>query len=157
MDEKRKSFRAVGIDFGMARIGVAISDEKKIIASPLTTLATESKAEWTVIKLVQLLKKHEEDLQYRIDEIVVGMPLLMSGRKGFLADEVTHFVELLQKQFSAIPIIAWDERLTSVQAERSLREGTMTRKKRSKFVDSVAAVIILQSYLDHKKARHLTK
>lgn len=152
MDEKRKEkpTRALGIDYGMARIGIALSDEKKIIASPLMTLTAESKSEWTIIKLVQQLKKHEEENRYSIDEIVIGMPFLMSGRKGILADEVTHFVEKLGQAIQ-VPIITWDERLTSVQAERSLREGTMSRKARSKVVDTVAAVIILQNYLDSKK------
>ena len=152
MDEQQKSkpSRIVGIDFGLARLGLAISDEKKIIASPMMTLEAESKSEWTATKLVQQLKKHEESQHYLIDEIVIGMPLLMSGKKGLLADEVTHFVELIKKMIE-VPIVTWDERLTTVQAERSLREGTMSRKKRSKVVDSVSAVLILQNYLDHKK------
>jgi putative holliday junction resolvase len=76
--------------------------------------------------------------------------LLMSGKMGLLADEVTHFVELL-KSATSLPVVTWDERLTSVQADRSLREGNFTRKKRSQKVDSVAAVIILQNYLDFKR------
>lgn len=149
---KEKPTRTLAIDYGMARIGIAISDEQKIIASPLMTLAAESKSEWTITKLVQQLKKHEEEYRYTIDVIVIGMPFLMNGRKGLLADEVTHFVEML-KQAVAIPIVTWDERLTTVQAERSLREGSMSRKARSKVVDTVAAVIILQNYLDSKKFR----
>lgn len=139
--------RVVGIDFGMARIGIAISDEQKIIALSFPTLKCEKKAEATVKKLVGILKGHAEANRFDIAEIVVGMPLLMSGKKGFLADEVMHFIELM-KQHIAVPIVTWDERLTSVQADRSLREGNFTRKRRAGMVDNVAATIILQSYLD---------
>lgn len=141
--------RIIGIDFGLARLGIAISDELKIIASPLMTLTAEKKSERTVQKLIQELELHAQTNKYRIAEIVIGLPLLMSGKKGMLADEVAHFIELF-KQNSDIPMITWDERLTSVQAERSLRETSLTRKRRSHVVDTVAATIILQSYLDRK-------
>ena len=78
------------------------------------------------------------------------MPLMMSGKHGMLADEVEHFVSLL-KALIDTPIALWDERLSSVQADRSLREGNFSRKRRAKMVDSVAATIILQSYLDRIK------
>lgn len=139
--------RVIGIDYGMARIGLAFSDERKIIATPMKTLTAEKKSEQTIAKLVSFLREHEKDYGYQIETIAIGFPLLMSGKKGLLADEVTHFVQLLQEVF-AIPIVTWDERLTSVQADRSLREGNLSRKKRSQKVDSVAAVIILQNYLD---------
>lgn len=144
-----KAQRIVGIDFGLARIGIAISDERKIIASPFLVLHAEKKAEVTVIKLINELKQHEKIHRYQIEEIVIGLPLLMSGKSGMLADEVRHFIDLL-KTHVTIPIITWDERLTTVQADRSLREGSFTRKKRSRMVDTVAATIILQSYLDYK-------
>lgn len=139
--------RIVGIDFGLARLGIAVSDEQKIIATPLMTMTAEKRSEKTVLKLMQELEDHAQANNYAIEKIVIGLPLLMSGKKGMLADEVLHFVELL-KQYVNVPIITWDERLTSVQAERSLRESSLTRKSRSRIVDTVAAVIILQSYLD---------
>lgn len=142
--------RVIGIDYGMARIGLAVSDESKIIATPLTTMVAEKKSEQTLAKLIAFLRQHERDYGYQIEAIAIGYPLLMSGKKGLLADEVNHFVKLLQEVMS-VPIITWDERLTSVQADRSLREGNLTRKKRSQKVDSVAAVIILQNYLDFLK------
>jgi putative Holliday junction resolvase len=145
-----KPTRSIGLDFGMARIGVAVSDESKTIAMPLLTLRVESKTENTVVKLLAEIKKHQDVYGYEIDVIVIGMPLLMSGKMGLLADEVKNFIAHLEK-VTSIPIVTWDERLTSVQAERSMREGSMTRKKRAKVVDTVAAVIILQNYLDHKK------
>ncbi len=141
--------RYIAIDFGLARIGIAISDVTKLLATPFQTMKTEKKMEQTVDKLLLTLQKDQEERRYEIEEIIIGMPFLMSGKKGLMADEVHHFIELLKERFSA-PVITWDERLTSVQAERTLREGEMSRKKRTKVIDQVAAVIILQNYLDHK-------
>lgn len=149
MKAKPKAGRIIGIDYGLARLGLALSDERKIIANPLKTFPAERKAEKTAHKLINELKEHAIANQYEIEEIVIGMPLMMNGKKGMLADEVSHFTALL-KELLSIPIITWDERLSSVQADRSLREGNFSRKKRSKMVDGVAAIIILQSYLDHK-------
>lgn len=145
---QNKRTRYLAIDFGLARIGVALSDETHLIATPLTILKTEKKTELTIKKLLDFVEDHRKKNGYDVIEIVIGMPYMMSGKVGFLADEVNHFIEELKKQ-SSLPISTWDERLTSVQAERSMREGGMNRKKRSKIVDSVAAVIILQNYLDH--------
>lgn len=142
--------RIIAIDYGMARIGLAVSDVTKLIATPMTTLKAEKKSDQTVAKLVSTLQEHEKTYGYSIESIVIGFPLLMSGKKGLLADEVTHFVELL-KAAILLPIVTWDERLTSVQADRFLREGNLSRKKRSQKVDSVAAVIILQNYLDFRR------
>ncbi len=139
--------RIIAIDYGMVRIGLAVSDERKIIATPLETLKAEKQSEKTVTKLIDLLEEHAKSRGYNIESIVIGFPLLMSGKKGLLADEVTHFVSLMKEKVM-FPIIIWDERLTSVQADRFLREGQLSRKKRSQKVDSVAAVIILQNYLD---------
>ncbi len=144
-----RATRIVGIDYGMARIGIALSDEQKIIATPLTTFKAEKRAEATALALVAQIKQHAEANRYDIAEIVIGLPLMMSGKKGLQADEVVHFVALM-KQHLDMPILTWDERLTSVQADRSLRESSFTRKKRAGMVDTVAATIILQSYLDHK-------
>lgn len=146
---KPKTKRVLGIDFGLSRLGLALSDERKIIATPLLTLTAEKRSEQTVHKLLETLAKLQTAHQYEIEEIVIGMPLMMSGKAGFLADEVKHFVQLLSAATS-IPIHTWDERLSTVQAERSLRESQLTRKKRTKVVDIVSAAIILQSYLDHK-------
>ncbi|MBA3604005.1 MAG: Holliday junction resolvase RuvX [Parachlamydiaceae bacterium] len=154
MDAKEKQgkilpTRIVGIDYGMARIGLAVSDERKIIGTPLETLKAEKQSAQTVSKLIDVLEQHANANRYTIESIVIGFPLLMSGKKGLLADEVSHFVSLIEA-IVTYPVVIWDERLTSVQADRYLREGQMSRKKRSQKVDSVAAVIILQNYLDFK-------
>jgi len=153
---KFKSSRIVAIDYGLARLGLALSDERKIIAHSMTTLQAERKAEATAHKLIKELFQHAAANHYEIEEIVIGMPFLMNGKKGMLADEVIHFITLL-KNLLQIPINTWDERLSSVQADRSLREGNFSRKRRSKMVDSVAAIIILQSYLEHKEPRELSR
>lgn len=147
--QKTKPKRLVGVDFGMSRLGLSLSDERQIIATPFRTIQAEKKANKTIIKIVNTLAEIQQTYACEIEEIVVGMPLMMSGKNGLLADEVKHFVELLS-QSTSIPIKIWDERLTTVQAERSLRESDMSRKRRSKVVDIVSAAIILQSYLDFK-------
>lgn len=148
--QKPKPKRIIAIDFGMARLGLAYSDESKTIASPLKVIQAEKKSALTVASVVKEIKNHQEQHHYDVEEVVVGLPLLMSGKMGLLADEVKHFVDLLQQAMS-VPIVTWDERLTSVQAERSMLESNLTRKRRSKLIDTVAAVIILQNYLDRKK------
>lgn len=147
--EKPLPTRILSIDYGLARLGLALSDERKIIASPLDTLQAQKKISQTVSKLCQEIERLQKEHRCLIQEIVVGIPLRMNGGMGMMADEVKHFVELLKAKLS-IPIITWDERLSSVQADRSLKEGGMNRKKRSQVVDKVTAAIILQSYLDSK-------
>ncbi len=142
--------RIVGIDYGTARIGIAISDESKIIAFPLKTIRAEKKLELTAQKLIKELEIDMDEKGYQIEAIVIGLPLMMSGKIGPMADEVKHLVEILEK-ITDFKICLLDERLTSVRAERSLLESSMTRKKRTKFVDTVSAVIILQDYLNHPK------
>lgn len=144
---KPKPKRIIGIDFGLSRLGLALSDENKIIASPLTIFTAEKRSEQTIQKFLTLLSEIEQNHKCEIETIVIGMPYMMSGKTGFLADEVQHFIDLLA-QATSIPIKTWDERLSTVQAERSLREGHLTRKQRSKIVDRISAAIILQSYLD---------
>jgi putative Holliday junction resolvase len=144
-----KAARIIAIDYGMVRIGVAYSDASKTIASPLAVVAAEKQSGNTLKNLVKCLASHQEELGYSIEKIVVGMPLLMSGKSGLMADEVRHFMTLLEKAFPDAEVVAWDERLTSVQADRTMREANMSRKKRAKHVDTVSAVIILQNYLDH--------
>ncbi len=148
-NKRLRPSRVLGMDYGLARIGVAISDERKIIATPILTIKTEKKLELTASKIVHELQQLQIKYGCDIETILIGIPLRMNGQLGMMADEVKHFVDVL-KQLVAIPIVLWDERLSSVQADRSLREGNMTRKRRSQVVDTVTAAIILQSYLDSK-------
>lgn len=132
--------RIASIDYGVKRIGVALSDESKIIASCLTVVQAEKTSEKTVEKVLLALAP------YQIETLIVGLPLHMNGKKGFLADEVHHFVALLKQRVS-FQILLWDERLSTVQAERTLREANLSRKKRAPLIDSLTALILLQSYL----------
>lgn len=134
--------RTLGIDYGKARIGIAISDERGIIATPLTYIKVHKSLEETAKEIFKFLSKF-----FPISLIVLGNPLLLSGKEGPMALEVKQFSQILEKVFS-LPIKLWDERLTTAQAERSLREMKTTRKDFKKRTDSMAAAAILQNYLD---------
>ena len=130
--------RILALDFGRARIGVAISDELQLLAHPLETIPTKEQPESRIAKIV-----HDK----KVDHVVIGIPRRMNGEIGTAATEVLDFVEKLRAMLPC-PIATWDERLTTVAAHRALREaGKKTRHTRG-YVDQVAAQMILQSYLD---------
>ena len=132
--------RILALDHGTKRVGVAISDELKMIAQPLEFIPAEP-FDAFLMRLNEVLSEKEVEL------IVVGLPRSMSGACGPAALKVQDFVEALKSEVG-IPIRTWDERLTSVQANRSLREAGMRGQQRRQTVDKVAAAILLQSYLD---------
>ena len=136
MNEKR-SGRILGIDYGAVRIGLAMSDEIGMLATPLETVASSA-----ALKRIQ-----EIVAQYGIQKIVLGMPRNMDGTYGFKAEEVRKFATLLQTKLS-IEICFWDERLTTRGVERMLIEADVSRKKRKEVIDQLAAQQILQSFLD---------
>jgi putative Holliday junction resolvase len=131
--------RLLGIDYGRVRIGVAVSDETRMIARPLCCL--EYKKDF-----IEKLQKELKPL-LPIDEVIIGLPLDMRGKDSAMTEEVRKFATYLE-QGLRIPIKLWDERLTSAQAERQLRDAGMKRKERAEFNDTLAAALILQSYLD---------
>jgi putative holliday junction resolvase len=131
--------RVLCLDYGRARIGVAISDEGKFLSRPLCLLENSPKV------FEQL--KHKIAPLLPIDSIVLGLPLHLSGKESPMSQEVKQFGEKLQEAL-LLPVILWDERLTSAQADRALRESGLKRKKRAAIEDQVAATFILQSYLD---------
>lgn len=133
--------RIAAVDFGLKRIGVALSDETKLIARSLGNVLAEKQSSKSAQKLLDFLSSYE------IERIIVGNPLLLSGKKGLLADEAHHFCDELKK-LTDIPIQLWDERLSTKQAQRTLKEGQMSRKKRAQIVDGLSAVILLQSFLE---------
>lgn len=134
--------RLVGIDFGKARIGIAITDERRIITKPLSTIRT-AKDPISTAKLVG------EALAPcgKIDAIVIGLPLQLNGKEGEMALAVRAFGTILEQTLS-YPIVYWDERLTSAQVEKMLIAADVNRKKRAEVSDGLAAAAILQSYLD---------
>ena len=132
--------RILAIDHGNKRIGVAISDELKMIAQPLEFIPAKPFNSF-INRLEELLTDKEVEL------ILVGMPRSLNGSYGDAAIKVEAFVEELKIAFP-VPIRTWDERLTSAQANRVLIEGNISRQKRKEKVDQMAAAILLQSYLD---------
>ena len=132
--------RTLGLDHGEKRIGVAVSDELGLLAHPGETYHRRSRAE--DVDYVKGLVH-----TYDVGTIAVGFPKHMNGDLGTSAKRVTRFIDELAATLD-VKIIAWDERLTTVMATRILQETTRCRKKRTKVVDQVAAVLILQSYLD---------
>ena len=132
--------RILAIDHGTKRMGIAVSDELKMIAQPLEYIPAEPFAKF-LERLKELLRDKEVEL------VVVGLPRNMDGSYGPAALKVQDFVAVLKGAIT-IPIKTLDERLTSVQANRFLIEGNVRREKRKEKVDKMAAAILLQSYLD---------
>jgi putative Holliday junction resolvase len=132
--------RILAIDHGTKRMGIALSDELKLLAQPIEFIPAEPFSQF-LTRLKELLHDKEVEL------ILVGMPRNMNGSYGPAALKVQDFVATL-KNAVAIPIKLWDERLTSAQANRFLIEGNVRREKRKEKVDKMAAAILLQSYLD---------
>ena len=132
--------RVLGLDVGSKRIGLAISDLLGITAQGLETLHRQNKR----LDFGQLEKVIRD---YEVTEIVVGYPLRMSGAEGIQAEKMQGFAEELRQRFQ-LPVHLWDERLSSAQANRLLRETEMSIKRRGQVVDQMAAVLILQSWMD---------
>ena len=133
--------RAVGIDFGAVRIGVATSDPGRVIASPYDVIQRASDHATDHAAIARVV--HEEDASI----VVVGLPRSMSGRDGAAATAVRAEADEL-RALLAVPVVLWDERLSTVTANRALIEGGVRRKSRKGSVDKVAAAVILQSWLD---------
>ena len=134
--------RILGLDVGSRRIGVAISDLLGITAQGLATIQRQNKR----LDFEQLERVIKE---YQVQEVVVGLPLRMSGQEGIQAEKMQAFAEDLRQRFN-LPVHLWDERLTSAQANRLLRETDMSIKRRGEVVDQMAAVLILQSFMDSR-------
>lgn len=132
--------RILALDHGTVRIGVAVSDELRMIATPLEFIPAEPVS--ACIERLRLLLRERE-----VGQIVVGMPRNMDGSLGAAADKVREFIDTLRTAVQ-VPIRTWDERLTSAQANRMLIQGNVRRQDRKQVVDKMAAAILLQSYLD---------
>ncbi|MEW6410606.1 MAG: Holliday junction resolvase RuvX [Nitrospirota bacterium] len=134
--------RIIGLDVGDKTIGVAVSDEMGWTAQGLTTIHRKDDR-------VDMAKIKDIIEEYGVEEIVVGLPHNLNGTLGIQAKKVITFVEGLKRVVRA-PVILWDERLSTVFAEKRLLEADMSRKKRRVVRDRLAAAIILQGYLDRK-------
>ena len=132
--------RALALDLGEKRIGVAVSDPLNIIAQSVGTIQRKD-IKSDLKKIADFVK------EYRADKLVIGLPLNMDGTKGKSAKLAIDFVEAVKKEIQ-IDVEMIDERLTSAQGERIFLEADMSREKRKKNIDKIAAQLILQSYLD---------
>jgi putative Holliday junction resolvase len=136
--------RILALDPGTKRIGVALSDELGWTAQPLETYERKS-LDADVAHVRELVRRHE------VREIVIGMPVQLNGRMGPAAQSAQQFLDAVQSAVG-IPVVAWDERLTTKAAEQMLIEADVSRKKRKGVVDRVAAALLLKSYLEHASA-----
>ncbi len=137
----------LAIDYGKKRIGLAVSDKMKMIATPIGLIQAKSSLKETVKLLKAKMEQVVIDRGAEISLVVVGMPYRLSGGDSAMTEEVKKFITLLQEEIET-PIKSWDERLTSKLAEQSLKERGLNRKKRTKQVDTIAATLVLQNYLD---------
>jgi putative Holliday junction resolvase len=133
--------RILALDPGTKRIGVALSDELGWTAQPLETFERKS-PEADAAHIKELVRRHD------VREIVMGMPVHLSGRVGPAAQSAQRFLEMIQAA-AGVPVVAWDERLTTKAAEQLLIDADVSRKKRKGAVDRVAAALLLKSYLEH--------
>ena len=133
----------MGLDYGSKTVGVAISDALCITAQGIETIQRkeENKLRKTLARIEELAK------EYEVEKIVLGFPKNMNNTIGDRAEKSLELKEMLERR-TGLPVIMWDERLTTVEAERTLIESNVRRENRKKYVDKIAAVFILQGYLD---------
>ncbi|MCR4943210.1 MAG: Holliday junction resolvase RuvX [Clostridium sp.] len=132
--------RILGLDVGQKTIGVAISDPLGFTAQGITTIRREKKS-----KDIEEIKKICDE--YKVETIVIGLPKNMNNSIGFAGEKIMEFSEMIKEEID-IKIEFWDERLTTVAAHRAMLEADLSRGKRKKIVDKIAATYILQGYLD---------
>lgn len=138
--------RIMGLDFGSKTVGVAVSDPLGITAQGIEIVrrTSENKLRRTLARIEELVK------EYEVTEIVLGFPKNMNNTIGERAEKSLAFKEMLERR-TGLPVVMWDERLTTVAANRTLIEGGVRRENRKDYVDMLAAVYILQGYLDSRE------
>ena len=141
--------RIMGLDFSSKTVGVAVSDPLGITAQGIEIVrrTSENKLRKTLARIEELVT------EYEVTEIVLGFPKNMNNTIGERAEKSLAFKEMLERR-TGLPVVMWDERLTTVSAERTLIENKVRREDRKKYIDQIAAVFILQGYLD---SVHLNK
>ena len=140
--------RIMGLDFGSRTVGVAVSDALGLTAQGVEIIRREqeNKLRRTLARIGELI------VQYQVDGIVLGYPKTMNNTIGERAQKTLEFGETLKRR-TGLPVVMWDERLTTVAANRALIEGGVRREKRKEYVDMIAAVYILQGYLDSRERK----
>ncbi|CAM3076878.1 Holliday junction resolvase RuvX [Staphylococcus argensis] len=135
--------KIIGLDVGSKTVGVAISDLMGWTAQGLDTLRIdEENGDLGIEKLVDIINKE------KVGTVIIGLPKNMNNSIGFRGEASLHYKETLQERLPELEIKTWDERLSTMAAERSLLEADLSRQKRKKVIDKMAAVFILQGYLD---------
>ncbi len=135
----------LSVDYGDKRTGIAVCDKLEMLAAPVCVIT-----EWNQTVLAQKIVNIA--IERKAEEIVIGLPKNMDGSKGFRADACEELGSVI-KSLTELPVVFWDERLTTVSAHRILSENNIRGKKRKNVVDAVAADIILQDYIDSRKNR----
>ena len=137
--------RWMGLDFGSKTVGVAVSDPLGLTAQPVEIVRrkSENKLRQTLARIEELIR------EYRVTELVLGFPKNMNNTLGERAAKSLEFKEMLERR-TGLPVVMWDERLTTVEANRAMLEGKVRREERGRYVDAIAAVLILQGYLDRR-------
>ena len=135
--------RIMGLDYGSKTVGVAVSDPLGLTAQGIETICRkeENKLRKTLARIEELVK------EYEVEKIVLGLPKHMNNDLGERAEKSLEFQEMLMRR-TGLEVVMWDERLSTASAERTLIEGQVRREDRKKYVDKIAAVFILQGYLD---------
>ncbi|MCI9318705.1 MAG: Holliday junction resolvase RuvX [Lachnospiraceae bacterium] len=143
--------RIMGLDFGSKTVGVAISDSLLVTAQGIEIIRRkeENKLRRTLARIEELI------VEYDISEIVLGLPKNMNGTEGIRAELTNEFKEKLERR-TGLPVTLWDERLTTVAADKTMMESGVRRENRKDYVDMIAAVLILQGYLDRKKNEEIS-
>jgi len=137
--------RIMGIDYGETRVGIAISDELKITAQGLETINYNGNDKKLLARLDEIMK------EFDIETIVVGMPKLLNGDKGARAEITEKFIHKLKCKYNKINITSIDERLTTVQAHKTMNYLDINKKKKRGLVDTISAVYILETYMNKNK------
>lgn len=138
--------RIMGLDFGSKTVGVAISDELLLTAQGIEIIRRkeENKLRQTLARIEELI------VEYGVEEIVLGLPKNMNATEGIRVELTNEFREKLERR-TGLPVHTWDERLTTVAADKAMIEAGIRREKRKDYVDMIAATFILQGYLDYRK------
>ena len=138
--------RIMGLDYGSKTVGIAVSDTLLITAQSVEIIRRESenKLRKTLARIEQLIK------EYEVQELVLGLPKNMNNSEGVRVEKTKEFKEMLERR-TGLKVILWDERLTTVAADRAMMEAGIRREDRKNYVDKIAATFILQGYLDSIK------
>ena len=142
--------RIMGLDFGSKTVGVAISDELLLTAQGIEIVRRkdENKLRQTLARIEELI------VEYGVEEIVLGLPKNMNATEGIRVELTNEFKEKLERR-TGLTVHTWDERLTTVAADKAMIEAGIRREKRKDYVDMIAATFILQGYLDYRKNKEM--